>query len=99
MVIYELHVGSFLFDPTTPGGGGGFAAVIRKLPYLANLGINVIHVMPAAEFPGAYSAGYDPSDIFAIEVNYGGPNGFHALVEAAHAQGIAVIFDVVYNHF
>jgi len=98
IVIYELHVGSFLFDPASPSGRGSFTTVIGKLPYLADLGINVIHVMPAAEFPSSYSAGYNPSDIFAIEVNYGGPKGFHALVEAAHALGIAVIFDVVYNH-
>ena len=98
IVIYELHVGSFLFDPASPSGRGSFTTVISKLPYLADLGINVIHVMPAAEFPSSYSAGYNPSDIFAIEVNYGGPKGFHALVEAAHALGIAVIFDVVYNH-
>ena len=102
MVIYELHVGSFLFDPASASGHGDFATVIRKLPCLADLGINVIHVMPAAEFPGSYSAGYDPLDIFAVEVNvevnYGGPDGLHALVGAAHDQGIAVIFDVVYNH-
>ena len=98
MAIYELHFGSFLFDPAAPGSRGAFNTVIGKLPYLADLGINVIHVMPAAEFPGSNSAGYDPSDIFAIEVNYGGPNGFHALVEAAHNLRIAVVFDVVYNH-
>jgi hypothetical protein len=46
--------------------------------------------MPAAEFPSSYSAGYNPSDIFAVEVNYGGPNGFHALVEAAHNLGIGI---------
>ena len=98
MVIYELHVGSFLFDPGSSNGRGDFNTVIGKLGYLAALGINTIQVMPSDEFPGTSSFGYNPADIFAIETNYGGPNGFQALVDAAHSHGIAVIYDLVYNH-
>jgi 1,4-alpha-glucan branching enzyme len=98
MVIYELHVGSFLLDPASRNGRGDFTTVIGKLGYLADLGVNAIQVMPSDEFPGSSSFGYNPADIFAIEQNYGGPNGFEALVDAAHAHGVAVIYDVVYNH-
>jgi 1,4-alpha-glucan branching enzyme len=98
MVIYELHVGSFLFDPGSRNGRGDFNTVIGKLGYLQDLGVNVIQVMPSDEFPGTSSFGYNPADIFAIEANYGGPNGFQALVDAAHQRGMAVIYDVVYNH-
>jgi len=98
MVIYELHVGSFLFDPANPDGRGDFSTVISKLGYIQSLGINAIQVMPSDEFPGASSWGYNPADIFAIEQAYGGPSGFAQLVDAAHGLGIAVIYDVVYNH-
>jgi 1,4-alpha-glucan branching enzyme len=98
LVIYELHVGSFLFDPTSRSGRGNFDTVISKLDYLQDLGINTIEVMAADEFPGDISWGYNPAFIFSIEESYGGPNGFRRLVDAAHVRGIAVIFDVVYNH-
>lgn len=99
LVIYELHVGSFLFDPSAPNGRGNFDAVIAKLDYLQDLGINAIQLMPSDEFPGDISWGYNPAFIFAIEESYGGPNGLRRLVDAAHARGIAIIYDVVYNHF
>jgi len=99
MVIYELHVGSFLYDAGSRNGRGDFSTVIGKLDYLVDLGINVIQVMPSDEFPGDSSFGYNPADLFAIEANYGGPGGFQALVDAAHGRGIAIIYDVVYNHF
>jgi 1,4-alpha-glucan branching enzyme len=98
LVIYELHVGSFQFDPGSRNGRGDFATVIGKLDYLQDLGINAIQLLPSDEFPGDYSMGYNPADIFAIEDNYGGPEGFRRLVDAAHARGIAIIYDVVYNH-
>jgi len=98
LVIYELHVGSFQFDPASPNRRGNFDTVIGKLDYLQDLGVNAIQVMAADEFPGDISWGYNPSFIFAIEESYGGPNGFRRLVDAAHVRGIAVIFDVVYNH-
>nr|MDP9121276.1 alpha-amylase family glycosyl hydrolase [Acidobacteriota bacterium] len=97
-VIYELHVGSFLFDPAAPGRSGTFRTVIEKLDYLRDLGINVIEIMAAGEFPWDHSWGYNQSYMFAIEHLYGGPNGFRALVDQAHCRGIAVVFDVVYNH-
>ncbi len=97
LVIYELHVGTFHApDPERPGT---FLDVIDKLPYLRELGINCIEVMPATEFPGARSWGYNPAHPFALETDYGGPTAFKQLVQAAHAQGLAVVLDVVYNHF
>ena len=98
MVIYEVHVGSFAFDPGSPGGRGDFASVVAKLDYLRDLGINAIQLMPSDEFPGDTSWGYNPAYIFAIEHSYGGPNGMRRLVDEAHARGIAIIYDVVYNH-
>jgi len=97
MVIYELHVGTFN-DPDQDRPGS-FASVAARLDYLADLGVNVIEIMPSMEFATDFSWGYNPSDIFAIESAYGGPAALKALVRAAHEHGIAVIFDVVYNHF
>jgi 1,4-alpha-glucan branching enzyme len=99
MVIYELHVGSFRFDPGSSNGRGNFDTVIGQLDYLRDLGINSIQLLPSDEFPGDVSWGYNPAYIFAIESSYGGPNGLRRLVDAAHARGIAIIYDVVYNHF
>ena len=98
LVIYELHVGSFHFDPNGSNGRGNFDSVIAKLGYLADLGINAVQLLPSDEFPGDISWGYNPAYIFAIEESYGGPDGLCRLVDAAHARGIAVIYDVVYNH-
>jgi 1,4-alpha-glucan branching enzyme len=96
LVIYEMHVGSF---NDAPGSGPGtFDEIIPKLPYLADLGINAIEIMPVEEFAGDYSWGYNPSQPFAVESAIGGPQGLYQFVKAAHAQGIAVILDVVYNH-
>ncbi len=97
LVIYELHVGSF--NVKEEGKPGDFNSLIEKLPYLKSLGINAIEVMPPFEFPGGYSWGYNPASPFAIESEYGGPDGFKAFVKAAHEHEIAVILDVVYNHF
>ncbi len=97
LVIYELHVGTFSTDPQHVVGQ--FQGVIDRLPYLADLGINAIEIMPVAEFAGDYSWGYNPAFPFAITASYGGREAFRELVAAAHAQGIGVIMDVVYNHF
>ncbi len=97
MVIYELHVGSF--NVKEAGKPGDFYSVIERLNYFKSLGINAIEIMPVAEFPGGYSWGYNPAHPFAVESEYGGPNGLKELVKAAHSKGIAVILDVVYNHF
>jgi 1,4-alpha-glucan branching enzyme len=98
LVIYELHVGTFN-DPDVGGQPGSFDTVRARLPYLRDLGVNCIELMPSVEFAGDYSWGYNPADIFAIESVYGGPQALKRLVKEAHQQGIAVIFDVVYNHF
>ena len=96
MVIYEMHIGTFNDQPGGPPGN--LNSAIEKLPYLQELGINTIEVMPAMEFAGGFSWGYNPALIFAIESDYGGPRAFKEFVKAAHAHGIAVIFDAVYNH-
>jgi 1,4-alpha-glucan branching enzyme len=97
LVIYELHIGTF-----TQGGGinggGSFASAIAKLNYLKDLGITAIEILPLGEFIGDISSGYNPAYIFAIEDEFGGPDGFRQFVNAAHQVGIAVIVDVVYNH-
>ena len=90
-VIYELHIGTF-------SSAGTFEGAIQYLPALAQLGITAIEVMPIAEFPGARGWGYDGVYLSAAQSSYGGPDGFQRLVEAAHASGLAVILDVVYNH-
>lgn len=96
MVIYEMHIGTFNDQPGGPPGNLNQA--IEKLPYLRELGINTIQIMPPAEFAGGFSWGYNPSNIFAIESAYGGPKSLKKLINTAHRLGIAVIFDVVYNH-
>ena len=90
-VIYELHVGTF-----TPEGT--YAAAAAKLPYLAELGVTVIEMMPVAEFPGRFGWGYDGVDLFAPTRLYGRPDDLRGFVDRAHAHGIGVILDVVYNH-
>jgi maltooligosyltrehalose trehalohydrolase len=92
LVIYELHIGTF-----TPEGT--FRAAIEKLPHLAALGINAIEIMPVADFPGNRSWGYDGVLLYAPARAYGSPDDLRALVDAAHQQRIAVILDVVFNHF
>ncbi len=96
LVIYELHIGTFARE--TQDAPGTFASAIQKLPYLKTLGINAIELLPIAEFAGGISWGYNPAHPFAVESDYGGPKSFKELVKAAHAHGIAVIVDVVYNH-
>ncbi len=96
LVIYELHTGTFA--PQGDEKVGDFGDVEGKLSYLATLGVNAIQLMPVAEFAGDCSWGYNPAHIFAVESAYGGPDALKSLVKAAHAHGIAVIQDVVYNH-
>lgn len=97
MVIYEMHVGTF--NVKQQNKPGDFYGVKEKLPYLKALGINAIEIMPPTEFPGGYSWGYNPSHPFALETDYGGVKAFKEFVNAAHAHGIAVILDIVYNHY
>ncbi len=97
MTIYELHVGTF--NRTHADRPGTFDDAIDKLDYLRELGINTVLLMPPMEFAGDLSWGYNPAHPFAIESIYGGPAGFQRFVQAAHQHGIAVLVDVVYNHF
>jgi 1,4-alpha-glucan branching enzyme len=97
LIVYELHVGTFKAGPK--GKPGGFEQVIERLPYLKNLGVNALEIMPPMSFPSKTSWGYSLTNPFAVEPSYGGSNGFKRLVDAAHAEGIAIILDVVINHF
>lgn len=97
LVIYEMHVGTF--NDARANGPGTFDDIVPKLPYLRDLGINAIEIMPVLEFPQDHSWGYNPADPFSVESALGGPHGLQRFVKAAHAHGIAVIMDVVYNHF
>jgi len=90
-VIYELHVG--VFSPE-----GTFSGVEARLPELEALGVTTLELMPVAEFPGRRNWGYDGVDLFAPSHHYGTPDDFRRLVNGAHARGLAVILDVVYNH-
>lgn len=90
-IIYELHVGTLTTE-------GTFEAVIPRLPYLRDVGITAIEIMPVAEFPGNRNWGYDGASLYPPQSSYGGPNGLKNLVDACHHHGLAVVMDVVYNH-
>jgi maltooligosyltrehalose trehalohydrolase len=92
MIIYELHVGTFTES-------GTFKAMIPRLSDLAQLGVNAIEIMPVSQFPGDRNWGYDGVYPYAVQNSYGRPEDFKQLIDAAHQEGIAVILDVVYNHF
>ena len=91
LVLYELHLGTFTSE-------GTFAAAARKLPYLRDLGITAVELMPIADFPGARNWGYDGVALFAPAHSYGTPEELAAFVDTAHRLGLAVHLDVVYNH-
>lgn len=91
-IIYELHTGTFSPE-------GTFEGIEQKLDYLAALGITAIEIMPVAAFPGARNWGYDGVAPYAVQSSYGGAEGLIKLVDAAHGKGLAVVLDVVYNHF
>jgi len=99
LVIYELHIGTFNDDQLDVDAPAKFESVVRRFDHLKKLGINCIQIMPVAEFAGDRSWGYNPAHMFAVESAYGGPKAFKELVKQAHKNGIAVILDVVYNHF
>ena len=97
LIIYELHVGTFN-DQEDINHQGEFSSVSARLGHLKKLGINAIQIMPIGEFAGERSWGYNPSQIFSVDGQYGGPLAFKQFVKRAHQAGIAVILDVVYNH-
>jgi maltooligosyltrehalose trehalohydrolase len=91
-IVYELHTGTFTEQ-------GTFESAIARLDHLVELGVTHVELMPVAQFPGARGWGYDGVDLFAPHHAYGGPVGLKRLVDACHAKGLAVLLDVVYNHF
>ena len=91
-VFYELHLGTF-----TPGGT--YAAAQERLPYLKELGVTAVELMPLSAFPGGRGWGYDGAALFAPHAPYGRPGDLKAFIDAAHGLGLAVFLDVVYNHF
>ena len=98
LVMMEVHPGTFGLDageapPAT------FDECIDRLDHLADLGINAIALMPVNEFPGEISLGYNPTGLYAVEQSYGGPDALKRFIDAAHARGIAVFGDVIYNHW
>ena len=92
LVFYELHVGAF-------SAAGTYAGVAERLDHLVSLGVTAVELMPLADFPGRWGWGYDGVLLYAPEASYGRPEALKALVDAAHARGLAVFLDVVYNHF
>jgi maltooligosyltrehalose trehalohydrolase len=90
-VLYEMHIGTFTRE-------GTLEAAASKLPELVDTGITVLEIMPIAEFPGRFGWGYDGVDLFATSHLYGTPDDLRRFVDSAHALGLAVILDVVYNH-
>lgn len=96
-VIYEMHVGTF--NRPDPATNGTFESAIDKLDYLAELGVTTIEVMPVNSMPMDRGWGYAIDYLFSVESLYGGRHGFMEFIKAAHAHGMAVILDVVYNHF
>ena len=92
IVLYELHLGAFSPE-------GTFAGAAHKLDHLADLGVTAVEIMPVSDFKGRWNWGYDGTFPYAPDASYGRPEDFKAFVEAAHERGIAVLLDVVYNHF
>jgi maltooligosyltrehalose trehalohydrolase len=90
-VIYEMHIGTFTRE-------GTWAAACEHLSHLAELGVTLLEVMPVADFPGRFGWGYDGVNFFAPTHLYGEPDDFRQFVDRAHALGLGVILDVVYNH-
>ena len=101
LVIYEMHIGSFNGDANGDADEtvGTFEKSLERIEHLKRLGVNAVQIMPVTEFAGDRSWGYNPSHIFAVETAYGGPDAFKELIKELHKQDIAVILDVVYNHF
>ena len=101
LILYQCHVGSFSGyrdDHVAPGGVASFDQLQTKLDYIRGLGFNALALLPVQEFRADRSWGYNPSFYFALESAYGRPSNLRMLVDACHQRGLAVIFDVVYNH-
>jgi 1,4-alpha-glucan branching enzyme len=102
LVIYQLHVGTFA-GRSDPAGFAPFPSryvdIAERVSYLAELGVNCVMLMPVTEFPGDLSAGYNPITAWSPERKYGDPDDLKLLVDTLHGAGIAVILDIVWNHF
>lgn len=92
LVIMEIHVGTFSQE-------GTFKGVFERLDYLRELGVNAIELMPVVQTPGRWNWGYDGANLFSVNNNYGTPDDLKQLIDTCHREQIAVILDVVYNHF
>lgn len=90
-ILYEMHVGAFTQE-------GDFDAAIARIPYLRELGVTAVELMPVAQCPGNRNWGYDGVYPYAVQASYGGPEGLKRFVDACHLAGLAVVLDVVYNH-
>ncbi len=91
-LLYELHPGTF-------SEKGTFAGISEKLDYLLELGINTVELLPLTETPGRWNWGYDGVNLFSVNHNYGAPDELKALIDRCHQKGLAVILDIVFNHF
>ncbi len=102
MIIYELHVGTFA-GRNDPDASGAIPATYRDVAahvdHLVELGVNVVELMPITEFPWDFSAGYNPVTAWAPEWKHGTPDDLKYMIDVLHANGIAVILDIVWNHF
>ncbi|ONH32239.1 alpha-amylase family glycosyl hydrolase [Pseudofrankia asymbiotica] len=96
LVIYELHVGALGFGETR---AGTFADAVAFVDYLADLGVNAVELLPVLEFSGTRSWGYGTSHFLAVEKSAGGRDGLAGFVRACHRRGIAVLVDLVFNHY
>ncbi len=96
-VIYQMHVGTF--NDTAGGTPGNFNSAIARLDQVQALGANAVQVLPINEFAGDFSWGYNPADPYSVESIYGGMNEYKRFINEAHARGLAVIQDVVHNHY
>lgn len=99
LVIYELHPGTFYDSSPNDGRGATLSDAARKLDHLKDMGVNCVQLMPVTEFAGEHSWGYNPTDLFAVESSYGGPDALKEFVKAAHERGIKVHVDIVHNHY
>ncbi|MGA1631339.1 MAG: alpha-amylase family glycosyl hydrolase [Phycisphaerales bacterium] len=98
LVMMEVHPGTFGLD-AGEAPPANFDECIDRLDHLTDLGVNAIALMPVNEFPGELSWGYNPTGLYAVEHSYGGPDALKRFIDEAHARGIAVFGDVIYNHW
>ncbi len=99
LVIYQLHPGTFHDPDPEDGRPGTLRDATAKLDHLVEMGVNCVLLLPVNEFPGDHSWGYNPSDQFAVESAYGGPDALKEFVKACHERGLAVHLDIVHNHY